>query len=155
MPQKLTFRPVEEDDCELIFNWANDPFTRENSFNTESINWDEHIIWFANKLRTDNCLFYIFFYNEKAVGQVRIDISNDEGVINFSVDRQFRRHGYGTTMLEILPDIVEGVRPGTRLTGTVKADNQASIKAFERAGYKILRTTKENESKTITFQYSI
>ncbi len=52
----LRFRPVTEDDRQLLFRWANDPVVRRHSFNANAIAWEEHCAWFAAKIRDPACL---------------------------------------------------------------------------------------------------
>ena len=46
----LRLRPAREDDCRLLWEWANDPETRKASFSSEEILWNDHAAWYAKKL---------------------------------------------------------------------------------------------------------
>src|SRR5690554_1458126 len=46
----LSVRKIEESDKQITFEWANDPITRASSFNSESIKFNQHSIWFDSKL---------------------------------------------------------------------------------------------------------
>ena len=40
--RQIFFRKVRYDDCDQLLEWANDPVTRKNSFNTELIEKKTH-----------------------------------------------------------------------------------------------------------------
>ena len=46
----LSLRQVREDDCRLLWEWANDPEVRAVSFLSEPILWDQHVQWFKSKI---------------------------------------------------------------------------------------------------------
>ncbi|MGH9508910.1 MAG: UDP-2,4-diacetamido-2,4,6-trideoxy-beta-L-altropyranose hydrolase, partial [Terriglobales bacterium] len=52
----LRLRRATEQDCRLLWEWANDPDTRANSFSSELIPWDDHQRWFRAKLSDPACL---------------------------------------------------------------------------------------------------
>jgi len=47
MAGPVTLRTASLADCELVFDWANDPVTRAMSFNQAQITRAEHVAWFA------------------------------------------------------------------------------------------------------------
>lgn len=133
----LILRPVKESDCDLLFEWVNDGEVRQRSFKTDSVLYDDHKKWFNKKLCSNLNYIFIICVDEKLVGQIRIDIENNEGIIDYSVDKNYRGQGYGSKALEkIICVIKEQEIKVDKLIGKVKFDNLKSRKAFERAGYK-------------------
>ena len=53
----MRFRRATQKDCELLWKWANDPVTRDNSFSPAKISWDEHRDWFNSTWLTIGRLF--------------------------------------------------------------------------------------------------
>lgn len=47
-------------DMDLLFEWANDPLVRQNSFTTEKITYEEHQRWFWKALERENFQQYIY-----------------------------------------------------------------------------------------------
>ena len=74
--------PVKEEHCDLLFSWVNDEMVRKNSFNTEPITYQEHTRWFKNKLNSDRSFIFICYVGERPVGQIRVDVDNNTGLIN-------------------------------------------------------------------------
>jgi len=95
-PTRITLRRVQEKDCEILWHWANEPRTRAVSFSSKVIPWEDHRRWFAERLHSEKCLFYMAT-NQYGVplGQARIDIGRSCPVISVSVDREFQSLGLG------------------------------------------------------------
>lgn len=132
----INFRLATEKDCELLFKWVNDPKVRENSFSERMIEYKEHKRWFSEKISSDTTKIFIANKNGKDIGQIRIDIYGNIGIIDYSIAREFRGKGYGVQMLmEIIPVINEQEISITKLMGKVKYTNIPSQRAFIKAGY--------------------
>ena len=99
----LRFRKALKSDSELYFKWVNDPLVREQSYNSNTVTWDEHQSWFLEKIYHPDWHFYLFVNLENQyVGQVRIqtiDLSN--AVIGVSVDANYRGMGCGLNILQL------------------------------------------------------
>lgn len=134
--QFVCFRKALLNDCELIYEWANDYFVRTNAFNTEKIDYETHKKWFYDKINNVNSIIYIVLTNENPIGQIRIDIENEYGIIDYSISSEYRGKGYGTIILkEIHIQIKNENLNIKKLIGKVKIDNFSSQKAFEKAGF--------------------
>jgi UDP-2,4-diacetamido-2,4,6-trideoxy-beta-L-altropyranose hydrolase len=135
--EMLRLRRVEEKDCRLLWEWANDPQVRNASFSQAPIPWDQHQSWFAGMLRNDGCLSLIAEdENGRGVGQLRVDRrSGQECDIDVSLSRDFRGAGQGSRFIDL------GVRNVFESTGMervhafIRPENRASIRAFERANF--------------------
>lgn len=133
----ITLRPIKEEDCDLLFEWLNDREVRQMSFSTEPVSYEEHINWFSKKLCSSLTNAFIICFDEKPVGQIRIHIEKNDGIISYSIDKNYRGHGYGSeTLKKIIDEIKEREIKVDKLIGKVKNGNICSRKAFQKAGYK-------------------
>lgn len=132
----LTYRLAHPDDVKLYFDWANDPTVRKNAHNTGPIVWDGHVKWF-NKMVDSDALMLVFFEGVSPVGQLRVD---EDGCIDLSVDTKHREKGIATFMLVTLKTILLKTN-FKNVTGEVKQQNTASLRAFEKAGFKLHSVT--------------
>lgn len=124
-------------DMDLLFEWANDPLVRQNSFTTEKITYEEHQRWFWKALECENFQQYIYMYENKAVGQVRVEIHKDTAEIGYSICQERRRQGHGKLILKLICEQVKCDFPFVcKLVGKVKTNNPASGNAFVNAGFK-------------------
>jgi len=129
---------VREEDCRLLWEWANDPQVRAAAFSSDPISWEDHVKWFASKLNDPNCIIFVALDNDGAsVGQIRFDITDErEAEIDVNIDRKRRGLGYGTLLID------KGVEEIFRTTSVrivhafIKPDNVSSIRAFEKAKFK-------------------
>jgi RimJ/RimL family protein N-acetyltransferase len=149
---KLKFRKANIEDAQLYFNWANDKTVRENSFNRSEINFDQHVAWFSNKLRSTNCFFYLFINEEeKPVGQVRIDNTDGETIIGISIDEHFRGKGLGLGMLTQACNDYFKIFPKAEIIAYIKEENSASINLFTKANFIKIANLKVGDNNSYKF----
>jgi RimJ/RimL family protein N-acetyltransferase len=151
----LKMRFAELMDADLYFKWANDRLVRKNSFNQTEIDFNQHVNWFKNKLNSEDCFFYMFFdEKDNAVGQVRIDKSDEEVVIGISIDENYRGKNLGTIMLNQACDDYLIKFPKAEIIAYIKEENTASINQFSKAGFIKTGNTVISESKSYRFKKS-
>ncbi len=133
---EIHLRPVSEEDFRLIWDWANDPVTRANSFESAAIPWEQHREWCESKVNNPRCSFWIAANkNLGRVGVVRFDRDDGEATISLSVDPQARGRGYGMEIIKRACDRLFQSSEVNLVRALIKPANKASIKAFERAGF--------------------
>lgn len=137
MKKLLKLRPVSITDMKLIFDWSNETEVRNNSFNTNPIPWKEHKIWFANTIKDNNILFYVLtdtFNNN--IGQIRVKFNeNRQGTISFSIDKNYRKRGFGKEILKLTEAKIKDIFQNFQLIAFVKPSNVASQKSFIANNY--------------------
>ncbi|PHM11052.1 UDP-2,4-diacetamido-2,4,6-trideoxy-beta-L-altropyranose hydrolase [Nostoc sp. 'Peltigera malacea cyanobiont' DB3992] len=142
-------RSVQQDDCWLLWEWSNAPEVRAVSFSSKSILWENHVQWFKSKLTNPNCIFYIAINNNNVpIGQIRYDIENYEATVSMSIAPKFRNQGYGTSLIKLACKQLFSDSDITRINAYIKPNNQASIKAFYKAGFqsKVVTTLQEHQA---------
>ncbi|MFN8456751.1 MAG: UDP-2,4-diacetamido-2,4,6-trideoxy-beta-L-altropyranose hydrolase [Anaerolineae bacterium] len=145
----LTFRFIQAEDCHLIWQWANEPTTRANSFSTEPISWESHQVWFNARLADPQCLFYLALANNKPVGQIRYQIEGEEAVVSVGLDPKQRGQGYGSWVIRLVSHQVLANRQLQLIHAYIKPDNATSLGAFSKAGFFIQDTTEIQGNKAI------
>ena len=130
----LYLRKVTEDDCDLIFNWANDSETRNNSFNSEKIDFESHKKWFSKKLLEVE-EYYILKSYEESIGQIRLDKEEENYILSYSIDSKYRGKGYGKRILELLEEKILAKKEEFNIIAYVKEENSKSIRIFESLEY--------------------
>ncbi|MCY6370411.1 GNAT family N-acetyltransferase [Clostridium ganghwense] len=132
----IYLKKVCEEDCQLLFHWANDEQVRKNSFNNKEISYEEHIKWFNKKLKSTTCYMFILYDEKIPVGQVRIDIEDTTAIIGYSISSDFRGKGYASKMLEMLEtEVKKNLLYIKKLIANVKFDNIFSRKIFKKLRY--------------------
>lgn len=130
-------RQAGEDDRLLLWQWANDPGVRRNSFSMQAISWEDHESWCEKKLSSPDCRIWIMQIGALPVGQVRYDrIVADTAEVSLSIAPGFRGKQLGTRLLEAsAPRAARELKVGW-LQGVVRIDNVASRRAFLKAGFE-------------------
>ncbi len=138
----INLRQVSAKDCKLIWQWANDPEVRAVSFSSDSISFENHEQWFESKMNDPNCHFYVAENSQhKAVGQVRFDLNGNQATISISLAPRFRGQGYGSMLIQLAAQRTLEVSNVDVIHAYVKKENRVSLKAFQKAGFKILEDT--------------
>ena len=126
------------DDSSDIFTWRNDKETRKLSFNTEEINIKDHEIWFKESLANPyRNIFIIIDAQCNKLGQIRFDRKKEIAEVSITINPKYRKQGFGSAGLTKAVQCYFDNFTVKLLVGKVKADNIASLKAFEKAGFKI------------------
>src|SRR4051812_17059377 len=95
----MSLRRVRPEDCRQLWEWANDPVTRRDSFSSESIPWATHVEWFEQLLVDPNRAAYIATMNGESVGQIRFDRSRAPAVVSVSIAPEHRGQGLATAVI--------------------------------------------------------
>jgi len=139
----IRLRPVTQEDCGLLWKWANDPVTRENSFTPAKISWDEHQDWFDKKLSDNQSIILIaeevqvpiaaarLEENKPGVGEISITISPEASGCGLAA-HIIRKCGHDAARELGLAEVHALIKPG----------NIASRRAFENAGYTLIERTE-------------
>lgn len=145
--QKYHFELAGPSDMRLYFDWANDPQTRSQSFNSDPIPIESHEKWFKSKIQDPSLLFLKLMEGNTAVGQIRYAFEGDMALVNYSVDLAHRGKGLSSLLLKRSMKYLYFQRSEIiRVEGYVKSENLASLKAFKRIGFKEEVKLQDNSS---------
>ncbi|MEY4011031.1 MAG: hypothetical protein RIT22_155 [Bacteroidota bacterium] len=135
----LTFRKATLADTKLYFDWANDSSVRQQSYNTNTIDFESHKKWFESKVEDDSCLLLLFQNEEKLnVGQIRIQKENEkDALIGISIAAEQRGKGLAKEMLFLASDYFLENNKGYLINAYIKVQNRSSKLAFEKAGFEL------------------
>lgn len=150
-------RLATTDDIQIYFEWANDPATRQQSFNSEPISWENHVDWFARKVADPNALLLVFeVASGDPMGQVRFEKQADgEVIIGVSVDAYFRGKGLASMLIRnAVRECIEqwGNVP---ISAYIKPENKASVRAFERAGFHFDHESRKFGVEALCLQFNV
>jgi RimJ/RimL family protein N-acetyltransferase len=139
--QNAILRKVTSADRDMLFEWANDPVTRANAFNTDTIPYDVHKEWFDKKINAANIVFYIYAEKigdkETCIGQIRVDIEDVYALINYSIAPLFRNKGHGSNMVKLMEKHIKSNYSTVELlVAKVKYQNEASQHIFRKLCYE-------------------
>jgi RimJ/RimL family protein N-acetyltransferase len=136
----VSLREATHLDSELLFEWTNDIAVRQSSFNSNSINLNDHLSWFDKKLKSSETKIYIATIKQnEPIGQIRIDAFEDYWLIGYSIDKSFRGMGFGKHIVKLMIKL----NPKKKFLAKVKSVNIASQKVFETLDFNKIDSSKD------------
>lgn len=133
----LEVRRAAAHNAVTYFAWANDPTVRATAVQPIAIDWITHAAWFERRLADPDSYLYLFEWAGCLVGQVRIQFTGTVGTISYSLDAAWRGKKLGFKMLRRAMAELRRERQGAwTLAGVIRTDNLASVRIFERLGFR-------------------
>jgi UDP-2,4-diacetamido-2,4,6-trideoxy-beta-L-altropyranose hydrolase len=131
------FRNAIESDSEIVYLLSNDPTVRQNSINTQSIGWEEHQQWFANKVALDDYRFYLAFDKKDGfIGQIRFELMDGSAVTSISISSEFRGKGLSKKIIkEACKRIFSEIHSLKNIIAYIRPENNVSINSFLSSGF--------------------
>ncbi|HBS84999.1 MAG: UDP-2,4-diacetamido-2,4,6-trideoxy-beta-L-altropyranose hydrolase [Bacteroidetes bacterium GWF2_38_335] len=144
----IDIRSAKSSDMKQLFEWANDTSVRNNAFNSEKIEWLNHVAWFNSKINSNDTYIFIAELNNNQVGQIRFDRNKENWLIDYSVDSKYMGRGIGNEMLALAIEKLYFLQNDkVSVIGQVKKGNISSIRVFEKLGF-----SKISEGDVLVFQ---
>lgn len=147
----MVVRSVNYKDMDLLFEWANDPLNRKQSYQSEKISLSEHQKWFEEKLKNDKTRMFIVEMKNKALGLVRFEVLENRAVIGVVVSENFRGKGLGVKVL-ILACEKYFETFSWPIEAYIKQGNIASIKSFKKVGFVFSEERVINGEPSVVYQ---
>lgn len=123
------------DDAEILFEWRNDPRTRGSSRSQDPLDWEDHRAWVARTIDDPDRRLLIVEAEGVPVATCRWDRHGDaDWEVSITVAPEQRGRGLASSVLAAAEEALDVASP-SRLIAVVHADNGASLKLFQRAGY--------------------
>jgi len=146
--KELKLRKATQSDMRLYFDWANDESVRLNSFKSEKISLKTHFDWFLTNMKNNNTILLVAEIEKTPIGQIRLKMLQNNGYLNYSIDKAFRNKGYGTQIIQKTIQYLRENKIILNLYAEVKQDNIGSIRIFEKCNFK-----KQEQQEKIVFHY--
>lgn len=154
MRRSLTLRPATIEDADLLLELRNEPSARANSFNQRPIDRAEHLAWMQSKLaQHDACRIWIAVEDGRAIGQARVDrTSETTGEISVAISLGARGRGTGALVIDRASELAFQQLNLDAISARVKPDNDASRRAFSRAGYSESATDEQGGEVVVVLE---
>jgi RimJ/RimL family protein N-acetyltransferase len=134
----VSLRLAGADDEDRLLVWRNDPATKAASLTTRDITRDEHRAWFADKSDDPECVILIVEDGGRPVGQVRLErVAIGVAEVSIGLASGERGRGIGREALRQSAGVGASVLGVESFRAYVRADNEASLRAFRAAGFLV------------------
>lgn len=90
----MQIRPATIDDAKRLFDWRNDPVTRRNSRNMDTVAWCDHVSWLASTIERDDRIFLIGESEGVPVGTIRFDRRLNDYEVSWTAAPEHRGQGH-------------------------------------------------------------
>ena len=141
----LRLRPATADDSRAIWEVAIEPSVRAMSFSSAPIEWSTHQVWFRAKLQDRDCALYVVENGAGHLGQVRFEIASSEATLSVALRPEHRSRGIGTSTLIAACKQFFSTHGAARVHAYIRPNNEASFRAFSKAGFREVGTTTVKE----------
>jgi UDP-2,4-diacetamido-2,4,6-trideoxy-beta-L-altropyranose hydrolase len=130
----VSLRQAGFGDAAAMLAWQSAPGVRAYARNPAPPASGEHERWLRAKLDDPDCIFNIVLHGDEPVGILRFDRVPDATALEISILIAAGRQslGIGGCALELGKRLL----PSERIIAAIHPDNTASIRMFERAGYR-------------------
>ncbi|MCU1270541.1 MAG: pseudaminic acid biosynthesis-associated protein PseG [Acidobacteriaceae bacterium] len=135
----IRFRRATQDDCGLLWNWANDPVARAASFKSAQISWEEHSEWFRKTLADKRSLLLIAEESRTPIAVIRVQEKKPAiGELSINLAPEVRGSGLATHLIQRCGGEAAEELSLIELYALIKEENVVSRRAFENAGYAVI-----------------
>ena len=77
------------------------------------------------------------YYQKQKIGAIRFEDTGDEIKVSVMLNPEYLGKGFGSKIIRMATEIfIKERNPEKTVCAKIKVDNVASIKAFQKAGYK-------------------
>ena len=138
----ITIRPAKLGDAQRIWEIRNEPASLAVAASQQAIPLARHIAWFETKyFNQAGNLCFVAELDGQVVGYSRFDLNEDHYLNSVAVSSSMHGKGIGTLLLK---QSVEQLKSSLPIHAEVRKFNLASVKIFERNGFKKISENKEN-----------
>tara|TARA_B100000424_G_scaffold271264_1_gene273260 strand:- start:1631 stop:2101 length:471 start_codon:yes stop_codon:yes gene_type:complete len=134
--KKIHVKPAILKDAEFIWSIRN--HKKSLIWFGERIKLSDHLLWFKNEFKIERSFFYIANLEKNKVGYLRFSMAEKKfPVISYGIKEEFKKNGYGSILLkEASAKFFKSNKNIFKVIAWVHKKNIASLKSFERAGFK-------------------
>lgn len=148
----IKIRKISTEDADLIFKWSNEKTTRDNSFNSNLIEYKDHKSWFSRKLNDNNSAYFIGEIDNTPVAFIRFDIDIEKITVGISIDKEYRGRKLSIAFLSKGSDIISTLY-NLPIIAYIKKSNLPSVNAFKKAGFFYSKDILINGIESYEYKY--
>ena len=129
---KSNLRLIVSSDSDILYKWVNDPVTREASFNTHTIEREEHDSYIESIIESKTESQFMFELYGECVGTIKESINQTDIEITYAISPDYRGNRIASLMMHIYLYNRKGI-----FLCRIKEKNIPSIKMVERCGFTL------------------
>ena len=140
----VSLRPAEDFDCELFWQWQNDPEVRAAALNQSPVAWTTLTDWFFDAQADSQQQIWVI---ENAISQpigyieFRLNDHGDQAETNMLFDQQHRNHNTKAMLIEIALEHLFATTTVGQVVAQTRSGNIEFEKSFRTAGFETIAPT--------------
>jgi len=135
----IRLRAARVEDAYPLWLWANDDASRSASRDRAPIPWLSHVVWYHERLESPHAIILIGEGpGRRPVGAIRFETPDAwaHARLSYVVAPECRGEGIGWELLRLGVEELLGRTPTVLVEATVRASNAASVRLFQRLGWR-------------------
>ena len=148
--RRVTLRPIEIDDLDVLYQWENDSehWHTSNNLNPHSRFFlEQYILNAANNIYEDKQLRLVIANNDRQqIGIIDLfdfDPHHKRAAVGIIIGKEYRNQGFGTEALDLLIGYAKKALNLKQLHCGVGVNNAQSMKLFQGKGFEITGTRRQ------------
>ncbi len=138
----IKVRPAQLNDAQRIWEIRNEPESRAVAASQEIIPLSQHVAWFNSKyFANKGSVCFVAEVDQNIVGYSRFDLDENRYINSIAIASSMHGKGIGTLLLR---QSIEQLQTPKPIHAKVRKHNIASIKMFERSGFKKISEDGQN-----------
>lgn len=145
---RITLRTIEEEDLDFLQEAVNDPSVRHPLGGRDPINGKQEREWYEESASSDDDVNVLICRDGEAMGTIALrseDATGVTGEIGIFLAPDYWGEGYGTEASRVITDYAFRERRHHRVMARVFEGNQASMRIWEKLGFRHEGTFVEAE----------
>lgn len=130
----ILIRKAEHSDSKDIFSWRNDDLSLSMFRDSNIVLWDEHSIWFEERINNKNYLFLIGEKNNTKIGVIRFDVYKNYSEVSVNLNPEQRGKNLSRNFLALSCNYYFNLLD-KKIISEIKNINTKSLKIFESVGF--------------------
>ena len=129
-------RKATDKDCRPMWEWWNDPVTRQMMKDNNPVPFESHKVWFEKAIQDPDRMLCVGEIDGVAFGIVRF-LKEENGVyeVSINLNPSFRGKGYGGALMSQSIGMLKKTESVDLLFAMLKKINTPSKRTFEKNGF--------------------
>lgn len=133
---RIQIIPAQKKDSDFFLVLRNEPVMVQKSLNPTLVSSEQHKTWYHRSIHSKYRKLFVIIINRKRGGYIRFEERAHMNFVSICLLPEFRKKGYGPRAIDTAFQKTEIKKP---VYAEIKFDNTASIKAFHKAGFTLLK----------------
>lgn len=142
--RSVSVRSANDSDCELFWQWRNDPEVLAAALNQTPVAWSTLTDWFSHAQADPNQMIWVIENaTDQPIGEIEVRINDygDQAELNMLLNQQHRSHATKAMLIQIALEKIFATTEVVQVLAQTRNGNIDSEKSFRAAGFETIAPT--------------